>query len=69
MSRSGAVLKADVRRAVQGALEGIIAAGLSPDNFEIIHKNGELHVLPANANAPLDDAADLERRMKDAFGA
>lgn len=56
--------QAEVTRMIKGA----IAAGLPPGSFKVVHKDGELSLLPTDAADPLDEAADLERRMKDAFG-
>lgn len=69
MTRPATIREADVRRAVRGALQGIVAAGLSPDKFQIIHRNGETLVLPAGASSASDEAAEMERRMQEAFGA
>lgn len=69
MTVRAAIRQADVRRAIRGALEGIRAAGFSPDQFEIIHRDGETHLLPASGSKAPTEADDLERRMKDAFGA
>ncbi len=57
--------QADVTRLIKGA----IAAGLSPADFKVVHKDGELALLPASPSDVRSEADDLERRMKDAFGA
>lgn len=56
-------------RAFRAAIQAIRLEGLSPLDFRIVHKDGETTILPANAAGPLDEADDMERRMKDAFGA
>lgn len=61
--------QADVTRAFRGAIQALRREGLSPADYRIIHKDGETTLLPANASQPLDEAEDVERRMKDAFGA
>lgn len=57
--------QADVTRMIKGA----IAAGLSPASFKIVHRDGELSLLPAGATDVPSEEDDLERRMRDAFGA
>lgn len=69
MSRVATERQADVTRAFRGAIQALRREGLSPRDFRIVHKNGETTLLPANAAEPLDEADDIERRMKDAFGA
>lgn len=69
MTIRAVIRKADVRRAIRGALEGIRDAGLSPADFKIIHKDGATSLLPANSSSATDEAEELERRMRDAFGA
>lgn len=59
---------ADTRRSIRAAIQALRAEGLSPADFQIVHKDGETRILPAGGSAGFDEAADLERRMKDAFG-
>lgn len=61
--------QADICRAFRGAIQAIRREGLSPSDFRIVHRNGETALLPANGSEAPDEADDLERRMKDAFGA
>lgn len=68
MARAATERQADVKRAFRGVIQALREEGLSPHDFRIIHKKGETTLLPANASEPFDDAADLEQRMKDAFG-
>ena len=56
---------ADVTRLIKGALN----AGLSLDQFRVVHTPDGLALLPAHADAPHDEAEDMDRRMRDAFGA
>jgi hypothetical protein len=64
MSRRAAFLQADVKRLVKGAL----AAGLPADSFVVKVVGDELQLLPIAANPPSDDAAEMARRMREAFG-
>lgn len=64
VTQRAAFRQSDVSRLVRGALKG----GLPVGSFKIAVENGQPVLLPIAANAPLDDAADVERRMKDAFG-
>lgn len=63
MTRRAAFKQVDIKRAIKGALD----AGLPVGAFKIVVENGALTVLPIAANAAPDDAADMERRMRDAF--
>lgn len=65
MTRRVAFKQAEVTRLIKGA----VAAGLSPADFKIVHRDGELSLLPANAADRPSEEDDLERRMRDAFGA
>lgn len=69
MTRAASETTAQVARAFRGVIQALRLEGLSPADYRIIHKNGETTLLPANAAGALDEADDLERRMKDAFGA
>lgn len=61
--------EADIRRGLRAALEAIKGAGLSPADFKIVHKDGEITLLPASGSEAPSEAEDLEQRMRDAFGA
>lgn len=59
MSKRAAFTKADLNRAVEVAKE---------HGFQVIVDNaGTIRLLPVAANSP-SDAADLSRRMREAFG-
>lgn len=64
MTRRAAVRQADVARVVRGAL----SAGMPAGSFTIEVKDGAVRILPIAANAPSDDAAEMARRMREAFG-
>lgn len=57
--------QSEVTRLIKGALK----AGLSPADFKVVHKDGVLSLLPADASEAPSEADDLERRMREAFGA
>lgn len=61
--------QADMVRGFRAAIQALRREGLSPSDFRIVHRNGETTILPANDSGAFDEAEDLERRMKDAFGA
>jgi hypothetical protein len=64
MTARAKVKQADVARVVRGAIRG----GLPVGSFKIVVEGGRVEVLPLAANAPSDDAAEMERRMRGAFG-
>lgn len=64
MTKRAEIRQADVSRVVRGA----IRAGLPVGSFSVEVRNGVVRLLPTAANQPLNDADDMERRMKDAFG-
>jgi hypothetical protein len=64
VTRRAAVRQADVSRVISGALK----AGLPAGSFSVEVVQGVVRLLPIAANGPLNDADDIERRMKDAFG-
>lgn len=64
MTKRAAFKQIEITRAIKGAMR----AGLPVGSFELRVENGAIRVLPVAANEPFDEAADLERRMKDAFG-
>lgn len=64
MTRRAAIRQADVARVVRGALRG----GMPPGSFAVKVVDGEVHLLPIAANEPSDDAAEMARRMREAFG-
>ncbi len=63
MTRRAAFRQSDIRRLVKGAIDG----GLPPGSFLIKVVDQELQLLPIAANAPSDDAAEMARRMREAF--
>ncbi len=63
MSRRAPFTQLDVKRLVKGA----IAAGMPEGSFLVKVTRDELQLLPIAANAPSDDAADMARRMREAF--
>lgn len=63
-ARRAAVRTNDVARMIAGALKG----GLPVGSFKVVVENGLPVILPLAANAPLNEAEDAERRMRDAFG-
>ena len=69
MTARATTRQADVCRGIRGAIQALRREGLSPADFRIVHRDGETQVLPIGADRSSDDAADMERRMKDAFGA
>lgn len=64
MTARASFKQADVTRLIKGAL----SAGMPVGSFKVAVENGQPVLLPLAANESLDEAADLERRMKDAFG-
>lgn len=64
MSRRATFTQAEYARAIAGAIRG----GLPVGSFKVVVENGALAILPIAANAPSDDAQDMERRMREAFG-
>lgn len=64
MTPRAAIRQADVARVIRGALR----AGLPVGSFSVEIVDGVVRLLPIAANAPSDEAAEAERRMKDAFG-
>jgi hypothetical protein len=58
------VKQADVARVIRGAL----SAGLPAGSFSVEVVDGVVRLLPLAANAPLNEADEMERRMRDAFG-
>lgn len=64
MTARAAFKQADVTRLVKGALKG----GLPVGSFKVGVENGQPVLLPLAANEPSDDAAEMERRMREAFG-
>jgi hypothetical protein len=60
--------QAEVKRLFKGAFQAARDMGLPVGSFEVRVENGSVRVLPIAANEPLDDAADSERRQRDAFG-
>lgn len=64
MTKPAAFRQSDVTRLVRGAIKG----GLPVGSFKVVVENGQPVLLPLAANAPSDDAADMERRMREAFG-
>lgn len=59
MTRRAAFRQADLSRALKEAKKV---------GFQLKVVDGEFHFLPTAANAPLNEAEDAERRMRDAFG-
>lgn len=68
MTRRAAFSQADVSRAIAGAMKAARKAGLPADFYRLEIVDGKISLLPNAANAPLNDADEMERRMKDAFG-
>lgn len=64
MTRRAAFSQADVTRLVRGAIKG----GLPVGSFKVVVEGGKPVLLPIAANAPSDDASEMERRMREAFG-
>jgi hypothetical protein len=64
MTRRAAFRQADVTRLIKGAL----AAGLEPGTFSVVVRADSISLMPAASVGELDPAADMSRRMKDAFG-
>lgn len=61
--RARGVRKDDVKKFVEGA----IAGGLPIRGVEMDLKNLRITILAVDDSAPSSDAADLERRMEEAF--
>lgn len=64
MTKRAVIRQADVARVVRGALAGGLPAG----SFAVEVVDGAVRLLPIAANAPSDDADELSRRMREAFG-
>jgi len=64
MTQRASFRQADVARLVRGAIQG----GLPVGSFKIVVENGQPALLPIAANEPSDGAADMSRRMREAFG-
>ena len=64
MTPRAQVRQSDVARVVRGAIKG----GWAQGTFSVEVVDGIVRLLPIAANAPSDDAADMERRMREAFG-
>lgn len=64
MTRRAAVRQADVSRVVRGAVKG----GWPVGSFSVEVVEGIVRLLPIAANAPFDEVADDEERMRRAFG-
>lgn len=64
MTAPAKVKQADVARVIRGAL----SAGLPAGSFSVEVVDGVVRLLPLAANAPLNEADEMERRMRDAFG-
>ena len=63
MTKRTTFSQADVARAIRGALKG----GLAPGSFKVEIEDGKITISPFT-DAPLDEAADMARRMRKAFG-
>jgi hypothetical protein len=65
VTKRAAFRQADVTKLIRGA----VAGGLPVGSFKIVAEDGRLTLAPITATErELDDAADDERRMKEAFG-
>lgn len=67
MTKRAATTKAVLRRAIDCLFEGATRAGWPVGSFKIVVDGGKVEFLPIAANAPLDDAAEMERRIRGAF--
>lgn len=63
MTKPAAFRQADVTRLIRGALKG----GLPVGSFTVVVENGLPKLVPVAANAPLNDAEEIERRIRGAF--
>jgi hypothetical protein len=64
VTQRAAFRQAVVTRLVKGAIKG----GWPVGSFKIAVENGEPVLVPIAANGPSDDAAEMARRMREAFG-
>lgn len=63
MTAPATIRQADVSRVIRAALK----AGMPPGSFTVEVVGRTVKLLPIAANAPSDDAAEMQRRMREAF--
>lgn len=64
MSRRAPFSQSEVTCLVRGAIRG----GWPVGSFKVVVENGHPALLPIAANSSSDDAAEMARRMREAFG-
>lgn len=62
--RRALLRKDDVRKGVQGAIEG----GMPVGRIEFDVASGRFALIAVDPTAPASDALDIEQRMREAFG-
>lgn len=67
MTARATIRKADVARQAEGLMKAALRAGLPVGSFEVVVEGDRVRLLPAAANEPLDEAAEMERRIRGAF--
>ncbi len=69
MTAKAAMRQSEITRLFKGAFKAAQDFGLPVGSYEIRVENGGARILPLAANEPLDDAAEMGRRIEEAFGA
>lgn len=64
MTRRASFRQADVTKLIRGA----IAGGMPVGSFKVVAEEGRLTLSPVASREGADDAADMARRMREAFG-
>lgn len=68
MTARAAITASEIKRRFRAVVEGARAMGWADGSYTVEIVDNGVRVLPIAANAPSDDAQDMERRMREAFG-